>query len=89
MVISRLAGIGPALLVAVVGQPVVVAATAALAALITGWQDPGPEIVNGCSTHVMCSEPIAFFAIWVLNTVGLGYATYWLWRQRWRASEPG
>jgi hypothetical protein len=36
---------------------------------ITGWRDPGPEIIGGCEKSLMCSEPGTFYATWVVSLV--------------------
>ena len=35
-----------------------------LTAAITGWRDPGPDIVQGCESSLMCSESVTFMVTW-------------------------
>src|SRR5689334_1431554 len=37
--------------------------------VLTGWRDPGPDIIQGCEKSLMCSEPGPFLATWVVSLV--------------------
>lgn len=61
-----------------------------LTAAITGWHDPGPDIVQGCATSLMCSEGGSFMVTWagsllayvVAAVIGLRLLMGWLGPRR-------
>lgn len=56
-----LVALAAAVLVALPGSVVV---ASALTIAITGWQDPGPGIVQGCEKSLTCSEGGTFLIAW-------------------------
>jgi hypothetical protein len=61
-----------------------------LTAAITGWREPGPDIVQGCETSLMCSEGGTFMVTWagsvlayvVVAVLGLRFLVGWLGLRR-------
>jgi hypothetical protein len=35
--------------------------------VVTGWRDPGPDIIQGCEKSLICSEPGPFFTVWLAS----------------------
>jgi hypothetical protein len=50
----------------VVGLLIVPALLASLVTpVVTGWRDPGPDIIQGCEKSLICSKPGPFFTVWL------------------------
>ena len=51
---------------------------------VTGWRDPGPDIIQGCEKSLFCSEGGTFIPVW-----GLAFlATVLIFRPVWNRLAP-
>jgi len=75
--VALLIGVAAAVLAAV---PVSLVVAYVLTAGITGWRDPGPDIIQGCEKSLTCSESATFLPLWGLTFLAYVVVTVLVFR---------